>query len=272
MTRWVEIHRGTEPLLVCFPHTGSDLPAGDAQGLASPWLALRDTDWHVDRLYDFACALGATTVRTRVSRSIIDCNRDPSGLSLYPGQATTGLCPLTTFDGDALYSAQPPGEADIEKRLQRYFHPYHQAVAEEIARLRATHPWIVLYDAHSIRSRVPILFEGELPQFNIGTNGDASCDPRLTASVAAICAASGHCHVVNGRFRGGWTTRHYGQPGSGVHAIQMELAMRGYLIEPAQPDSDNWPPPWAPAFARPMRDTLQAVLKACLEFASEGRS
>lgn len=260
---FLDIHRGEAPLIVAFPHAGSDL-AGIA-GLTDPWLATRDADWWIDAVYAFARDLGATTVATRISRTVIDCNRDPSGASLYPGQATTGLCPTETFDGEPLCAA--PDAAEIARRRAAYFAPYHAALAAEITRLRALHPHVVVYDAHSIRSHIPRLFDGELPQFNIGTDGGRTCDPALQNAIADICAASGHSHVVNGRFRGGWTTRHYGAPETGVHAIQMELAMRGYMPEPATPTPANWPPAFDPAFAAPLQETLRAVLTACLAFA-----
>ncbi len=267
MTGWLDIQRGEAPLVVAFPHTGSDL-ADTAMAFRSAWLARRDADWWVDRLYDFAADLGATTVRTAISRSVIDVNRDPTGASLYPGQATTELCPTTTFDGEPLYSGAAPDEAEIARRRELWFAPYHAAIAAEITRLRSIHPRVILYDAHSIRSHVPRLFDGELPQFNIGTNGGITCDPALENTIARICATSGHSHVVNGRFKGGWTTRHYGQPASGVHAIQMELAMRGYLAEPADLDEANWPAPLDAARAATISPTLSDVLKACLAFAA----
>ena len=271
MTGWLEIHPGEAPLIVAFPHTGMDLADMEAQ-FRSPWLARRNADWWVDLLYACARDLGATTVRTAISRSVIDVNRDPSGASLYPGQATTALCPTTTFDGEPLYATAEPDAAEIERRRARWFAPYHAALAGEIARLRAAHPRVVLYDAHSIRSRIPRLFAGELPQFNIGTNGGVACDPALKDAVTSICAASGHSHVVDGRFRGGWTTRHYGKPDKGVHAIQMELAIRGYMTEPDVPDETNWPPPFDPAFAAPLQGTLRAILAACLDFARKGQA
>jgi N-formylglutamate deformylase len=266
---WLEVREGDSPLIVAFPHTGTDIPDEVAPGLLSPWLARRDADWWVDRLYDFAADLGATTVRTAISRTVIDVNRDPSGASLYPGQATTELCPTTTFDGEPLYRPDAaPDEAAIAARRAAYFAPYHDALTRQIERLRVRHGRVVLYDAHSIRSRIPRLFDGELPQFNIGTNSGGACDARLSAAVAAICAAGGLPHVTDGRFKGGWTTRRYGAPGQGVHAIQMELACRGYMDEPAAaPTPDTWPAPYDPARAAPMRAILADILQACLAFA-----
>lgn len=264
---WLDIQRGDIPLIVAFPHTGTDIPDNLEAQFASCWTARKDTDWWVDKLYGFAAGLGATTVRTRISRSVIDVNRDPSGASLYPGQATTELCPTTTFDGKNLYRDHGPAADEIDRRRERYFDPYHAALAAEIARLREQHERVVLYDAHSIRSHIPRLFYGELPQFNIGTNGGASCDSTLATTVEAICAASGYSHVRDGRFRGGWTTRHYGQPDAGVHAIQMELAMRGYMDEQTISGSSNWLPPFDRARAAAIIPILSEIVKACIAFA-----
>lgn len=266
MNDWLTVHRGTEPLVVAMPHTGTEIPADIAPRFVSEWDARRDADWWVDHLYDFAPGMGATVVRTAISRSVIDVNRDPSGASLYPGMATTGLCPIENFDGEPIYREGEPDEAEIARRRERYFDPYHAALEAELERLRAEHGRVVLYDAHSIRSRIPRLFEGELPQFNIGTNDGATCAPELTRVVAAICEMADST-VVNGCFKGGWTTRHYGRPDEGIHAIQMELAMRGYLREPSEPTPGNWPVPYDPQLAEPMIAVLRDVLGACIDFA-----
>lgn len=265
---WLTVTRREAPLLVSVPHTGTDL-AGLEPRLVSPWLARRDADWHIDRLYDFAAGLGATVVHTAVSRTAIDVNRDPSGASLYPGQATTGLCPLETFDGDSLYRVgEIPDEAEIEERRKNWFDPYHAALAEEIERLRRLHPRIVLYDCHSIRSVIPRLFEGTLPVFNLGTNDGRSADPALQTLVEGTMSGSGESFVVNGRFKGGWIIRHHGEPAAGVHALQMELACRGYLDEPVGPvGPDNWPVPFVPGFAAPMRTTLTRILETATRWA-----
>ncbi|MEK0265543.1 N-formylglutamate deformylase [Stenotrophomonas rhizophila] len=266
---WLQIHRGDVPLIVSFPHTGTELPDALVAQFVSPWLARRDADWWVHELYAFAQQMGATTVRTAVSRSVIDVNRDPSGTSLYPGQNTTGLCPLTTFDNQPLYrDGHGPDEAEIARRRDTWFAPYHDALAAEIARLRALHGTVVVYDAHSIRSHIPHLFDGQLPQFNLGTNGDTTCDNALTDVVDNLCAMSGMSHVRNGRFKGGYITRHYSDIPGGVHTLQMELACRGYMHEPEAVDEHSWPTPLDPDHAAPLRATLQQVLDACLDFAT----
>jgi N-formylglutamate deformylase len=269
VANWLHIDRGDAPLIVSFPHTGTDIPAEIEARLISPWLGRKDADWWVHQLYDFAQTLGATTIRTTISRTVIDVNRDPSGKSLYPGQTTTELCPTTTFDGEALYRAgQEPDENDIAEHSAAFFAPYHAALSGEIARLRARHGKVVLYDAHSIRSLVPRLFDGPLPNFNIGTNGGTTCDGALTQAVEAICDGTEFSSVTNGRFKGGWTTRHYGRPGDGVHAIQMELADRGYMDEPAEMTPTNWPTHYDPGRAAAIRVALIKILTACLDFAA----
>jgi formiminoglutamase len=270
---WLSIERGEEPLIVAMPHTGTEIPADFEAQFHSPWLARKDTDWWVDRLYDFAPGLGATVVCTSISRSVIDVNRDPSGKSLYPGQNTTELCPTTTFDGEPLYrDGQPPDGSEIADRRLLYFNPYHGAIRSEIARLRDAHRKVVLFDAHSIRSNIARLFEGELPQFNIGTNSGTSCALELTNAVDTVCAETQFSRVLNGRFKGGYTTRHYGEPSKGVHAIQLELAVRAYMDEPAAPSPDNWPSPYDDNRATPLRAALERILKACIDFVREETS
>ncbi|MGY4395017.1 N-formylglutamate deformylase [Sphingomonas sp. UYAg733] len=259
---WLHVERRDTPLILAFPHGGNLIPNDLIGQFRSPWWAIRDADWHIAALYDGLAE--ATTIRTDISRSVIDCNRPPSGGSLYPGHATTGLCPIETFDGEALYR---DGETpDIEASRASYFTPYHEAIEAEIARLRALHPRVVVYDCHSIRSVIPRLFDGKLPELNIGTDNGVTCDSALSDAVVAACGE--RSHVLNGRFRGGWTTRHYGRPADGVHAIQMEIAMRAYLDEPTgEPDESNWPPAWAPDRAAPLRADLTNVLTAVLTFA-----
>ena len=265
---WLHVEQGSAPLLLSMPHAGTTLRGLDDR-FVSPWLARKDADWYVPQLYSFARELGATMVWTDVSRSVIDVNRDPSGKSLYPGQATTDLCPTTSFDGEPLYRADASLQAhEIQARRERYFDPYHAALSREVARLLERHPHIVLYDCHSIRSSVPRLFDGELPQFNIGTNDGKSCAPDLALAVQTVCAASNFSFVLNGRFKGGFITRYFGQPQRRIHAIQMELAMRGYLREQSGDVSEaDWPPPFEPMHAAPVRNVLRDVLERCISFA-----
>ena len=232
----VEIRQGSSPIILGLPHTGTNVPADIWERLNDEGRKLRDTDWHVDRLYG-GLLPEATTVRATFHRYVIDANRDPSGKSLYPGQNTTGLVPLTDFDNQPIWqSGGEPNDADVAARLAAFHQPYHAALAGEIDRVKDEHGVAILYDCHSIRSLCPFLFEGRLPDFNIGTNDGASCAPEIEDEARKICAAAaGYSHVVNGRFKGGWTTRHYGSPQRGVHAIQMELTQSTHLETEAPP-------------------------------------
>jgi N-formylglutamate deformylase len=265
---WLSVRRGAAPFVVSLPHTGTDL--GPLEGrFVSPWLARKDADWHVETLYDFAAGYDATIVRTALSRSMIDVNRDPSGVSLYPGQATTELCPSTTFDGEPLYRpGDAPDASEIEERKRLWFAPYQEALRAEINRLRSRFPRAVLYDCHSIRSVIPRLFEGELPVFNLGANSGASADAGRVRKVASTLAACGESYVVDGRFKGGWITRDFGRPESGVHALQMELACRAYLIEPDEVGETNWPAPLDADRAARTRDTLREIFDAIAAFST----
>jgi formiminoglutamase len=269
---WLTIVRGHAPLVVSIPHAGTEISSAVHSQLVSSWHARKDADWWVDRLYGFANGQGATIIRTALSRSVIDVNRDPGGQSLYPGQATTELCPTTTFDGEPLYKdGRAPDEDEIGHRRRNFFQPYHEALERELSGLGREHRTIVLFDAHSIRSCVPRLFDGELPQLNFGTNSGASCSPELIARLEEIAGRSEYSCVTNGRFRGGYITRHYGRPANGVHAVQLELAMRAYMDEPAAPSADNWPTPYDDMRAAPLRGLLTRLLEACIAFAREER-
>jgi formiminoglutamase len=266
---WLIVERRDAPLIVSIPHAGTEL-LGFESAFVDPWLARKDTDWRLDELYDFVDPLGATTVRTKISRSIIDVNRDPSSASLYPGQATTELCPTTTFDGEPLYRAgRAPDAADIAERRRLYFDPYHAALSAEIARLRQTFKRVALFDAHSIRSRILRLFEGKLPEYSLGTNSGASCDSGLSKAVGSVLATSSESMVVDGRFKGGWITRAYGKPSRGVEALQLELACRAYMQEPERPAPGNWPAPIDEKRATATRATLERALEAILAWIAD---
>ncbi|HXS07073.1 MAG TPA: N-formylglutamate deformylase [Rhizomicrobium sp.] len=269
MSDWLSVRRGEAPLILSFPHTGTFLPPEVEQHLVSPWLARKDTDWGIDRLYDFAADLDATIIRTAISRTVIDVNRDPAGKSLYPGQDTTALCPTATFDGEALYrEGLEPGTEEIARRRRLFFDPYHAALGEEIARLRRLHGRIILYDAHAIRSVIPRLFAGTLPHLNIGTDNGRTADGELVRDIETRCGRTNFTFVVNGRFRGGWTTRHYGDPARGVHAIQMEIACRSYMEDPVRVTKNNWPPAvMGDAQVAELRALLKDILTNCIRLA-----
>ena len=223
---------GTLPLLISIPHLGTRLPEEFAAQMNPSATIRQDTDWHLDRLYAFAAALGASVLEARVSRYVIDLNRPPGGESLYPGQTTTGLCPTETFRGEPLYQdGAAPDATEQDRRLQAYWLPYHAALSAELARLEAAHGSVLLWDAHSIAGVLPRLFEGQLPDLNFGTNGGQSCGAALLESVVAVARDSRFTHVLNGRFKGGYITRHYGRPERNVHAIQLEMRQSLYMDE-----------------------------------------
>ncbi|MEP1209027.1 MAG: N-formylglutamate deformylase [Rhizobiaceae bacterium] len=230
----VEIHQGNSPIVLGLPHTGTHVPPDIFQQLNTSGQGLVDTDWHIHRLYD-GLLEGATTVRATFHRYVVDANRDPSGVSLYPGQNTTGLVPLTDFNGEDIWNS-PPSNADIEERRTAFHAPYHAALQAELNRVHSLHGVAILYDCHSIRSDIPFLFEGILPDFNIGTNSGTTCASEIESTTVKICAqAKPYSSILNGRFKGGWTTRHYGQPANNIHAIQMELAQSTYLKQESAP-------------------------------------
>jgi formiminoglutamase len=251
----VEVRQGDGPVILGLPHTGTWLPDAIRARLNDRGRMLADTDWHIDRLYD-GLLPDPTTVRATFHRYVIDANRAPDDASLYPGQNTTGLVPVTDFDGLPIWT-DAPGADDVADRTARFHAPYHAALAAEIERVRARHGVAILYDCHSIRSRIPFLFEGTLPDFNIGTNDGATCAPAVEAVVLAVCrAATGYTYVANGRFKGGWTTRHYGRPEAGIHAIQMELAQATHLAAEAAPFA------YDEARAADLREPLREILHA----------
>ncbi|HEX4854563.1 N-formylglutamate deformylase [Arenimonas sp.] len=229
------LHRGDAPLLVSLPHDGTEVPADIAARLLPAARAVPDTDWFVSRLYAFARALGASVLVPRYSRYVVDLNRRPDDVSLYPGQNTTGLCPAVRFDGEPVYlPGQAPGVDEVQARVETYWRPYHDALAAELARLRERHGRVLLWEGHSIRGTVPFLFEGRLPDLNLGTAAGTSCAPGVQARLEAVLAAqSDYSWVANGRFKGGYITRHYGRPAQGVDAVQLELAQPTYMDEDA---------------------------------------
>ncbi|HEU0276478.1 MAG TPA: N-formylglutamate deformylase [Rhodanobacteraceae bacterium] len=257
------LNPGTAPLLVSLPHDGTAVPAPLEARLSAAARRAPDTDWHVGRLYEFAHALGASVITPHWSRYVADLNRDPAGHALYPGRSETSLVPTRSFADKPIYAAgDVPGAAEIAARRARYWQPYHDALAGELTRLRALHPRVVLWDGHSIRSEVPMFFTGRLPDFNLGTAGGASCSPALQARLGAVLqahadGAAGHYnHVVNGRFKGGYITRHYGRPETGVEAVQLEMAQCIYM------DEDTFE--YLPERAAPVVAVLRALLDACL--------
>lgn len=223
------LKRGSTPLLVSLPHVGSLIPPDIASRLTTRALVSEDTDWHLDRLYDFVLALGAGMIHSHYSRYVIDLNRPPDDTRLYSTN-TTGLCPLRFFTGEPLYQdGMGPDTEEITTRRKTYWQPYHDAIESELARIKDKFGFAILYDGHSIRSRLPWLFDGKLPDFNLGTEDGKSCSPLLQRGVTDCL--SHLSFVVNGRFKGGYITRHYGNPNGNIHTLQMEMCQSTYMQE-----------------------------------------
>jgi N-formylglutamate deformylase len=258
-------HQGTQPLLISMPHVGTYVPPAIAARMTVEARQVHDTDWHLDQLYAFAKDMGASILQATHSRYVVDLNRPPDNANLYPGQDTTGLCPVDTFDATPIYlPGAAPDDAEIAARRDAVWQPYHQQLAHELARIRALHGSAVLWDAHSIRSVVPRFFEGKLPDLNLGTANGASCAPELAqALLARAMQAPGYTAVLNGRFKGGHITRHYGQPHTGVHAVQLEMTQSSYMQE-------HMPFDYLPAVAAGMQPHLRAMLAVALQFAQRG--
>jgi len=228
-----DFKQGKIPLLVSMPHSGLGLCEGLEEKLTDSAKSLPDTDWHIPRLYDFVSALGASVIKANYSRFVIDLNRPPDNQSLYPGQAGTGLCPVVLFSGENLYlPGQQPTQEEITNRLETYWQPYHDKLKNELERIRSVHGYVILYDAHSIRSEVPRLFDNRLPDLNVGTVHQQSCAPAISNAIRQqLETDNNYSYALNARFVGGYITRHYGAPKENVHAIQMELSQLSYMDE-----------------------------------------
>ncbi len=232
MNETFALHRGSSPLLISVPHDGRQIPDEIRARMTPAGQEIPDTDWHVARLYDFAGAIGASILVAHYSRFVVDLNRSASDEVLYPGQAVTGLCPQKTFAGDDIYQpGEEPGEAQKQERVRRYWMPYHTALSRELKALREQHGYALLWDAHSIPGEVPRLFEGRLPTLNFGTYDEQSCAPAIANPVFRAAKSSAFDAVLNGRFKGGNITRHYGDPENHIHAMQLEIAQRCYMDE-----------------------------------------
>ena len=250
-----QLIQGDTPLLISIPHMGTFVPADVKSRMTPAAQALPDTDWHVDKLYWFAKDMGAGLLMATHSRYVVDLNRPQDDQHLYPGQVKTGLCPLETFDGEPIYlEGDEPDEIEKLNRVASYWLPYHETLEGELKRIKEKFGYAILYDAHSIRARVPRLFDGQLWDLNLGSAHDKSCAPAMAAAALTAASGGGYSAVLNGRFVGGHITRHYGQPASGVHAIQMELTWPNYM--------DDGPPY---AYRKDKAENLQGVLKKVMQ-------
>jgi N-formylglutamate deformylase len=252
-------HAGTTPVLIDVPHCGTFVPPEIASDMSEAGKRVLDTDWHVEKLYAFAPRLGAGLFHATHSRYVADLNRDPDGKPLYPGADNTEVVPLRSFhDAEVWLPGRAPSARDVKRRIDTYWRPYHAALAREVAAVKTRHSFCILLDGHSIFSKVPRFFDGTLPDLNLGTADGKSCAPALeAAAAAALAGAKGFTHVVNGRFKGGYITRHYGHPAEGVHTLQLEMAMSAYLDESA-------PDRYEAARAAPLMAVLEKVVAALL--------
>jgi N-formylglutamate deformylase len=250
-----QLEQRSGPLLISIPHVGTHIPDALKDDYSPLALTVPDTDWHLDKLYAFAARLGATVISARLSRYVVDVNRPASGESLYPGMVTTDLCPLETFSGEAVYrEGHEPSAGEVSRRVESYWRPYHAALQQEIARLRALHPRILVWEAHSISSVVPRLFSGKLPDFCFGTADGQSCGEQVIAGALAQVRKSDASWVVNGRFKGGYITRRYGAPVNGVHGVQLEMCQSLYMDEV---------PPFR--FRPDLSERVAPIVQACVE-------
>jgi len=261
MTAVFEQQFGDLPLLISVPHDGRAIPDDILDRMTDAGRALPDTDWDVARLYKFAAEIGANTLVANYSRYVVDLNRPSDDAALYSGQVATGLCPLETFAGDAIYRSGDVDDAERADRVEKYWRPYHDQLRDTLAAIREAHGYALLWDAHSIPSIVPRLFDGELPELNLGSNGTRSCARPIEAAVARVATASSHSAIVNGRFKGGYITRHYGAPEEHIHALQLEIAQRAYMSEESQ-FFDS-------AKAAVLRVTLRKMLASFMDTAKE---
>ena len=252
---------GTTPLVVSLPHVGTEIPDALKHRYDDRALAVEDTDWHLEKLYDFATTFGASVIVPKFSRYVIDLNRPPDNTPMYPGASNTELCPSTFFNGEPLYrDGLKPDTVEVDKRRETYWLPYHDSLCVELKRVREQFGYALLWDGHSIRSEIPWLFDGKLPDLNLGTANGASCDASLRTRLTEFLASNtSNTHTVDGRFKGGYITRHYGRPDAGIHAVQMEMCQSLYMQEV---------PPFAYDEAKGMQiqPTLEQLLQVMLDW------
>ena len=224
--------QGKGPLLVSIPHVGTCLAPEIEDDLTDMGKTVTDTDWHLDQLYDFLEDMGASSLMAHYNRTVIDLNRAADGEILYPGQSETELCPTTSFDNQSLYKAgRAPDAPEILRRKEAYWQPYHDKLTAELNRIKDHYGYALLWEAHSIQSHVPRFFEGRLPDLNFGNGNGTSCDEGLAQGLLSHAISSPYDAVLNGRFKGGYITRHYGDPDNHIHAIQLEISQINYMDE-----------------------------------------
>lgn len=253
--------KGSTPLLIDVPHVGTHIPEDLAARMTPEALRTPDTDWHQDRLYDFAHDMGASMLAATHSRFVVDLNRAPDDVSLYPGQDTEGLLPLKTGAREPVYQpGMEPDDAERDLRRDTYHAPYHAKLADVLAEIKAEHGYALLWDAHSIKSQLPRYFDGKLWDLNLGTNNGQSCDPAIQDGLERIAeTADGYTQKMNGRYIGGYITRHYGKPAEDIHAVQLELSWATYMDE-------EYPYNYREDLASGIRPVLKQLLEVMLAY------
>jgi len=214
------------------PHNGVEIPEAISKNMTKVATNVVDTDWFMDKLYSFAVDKGCGIINPNFSRYVIDLNRDPDEKELYPGADNTNLCPTSQFDYSSIYFEDgKPSKSEIAHRVDAYWSPYHQCITQELNRLRKKFGMAFLFDAHSIASNVPRFFDGKLTDFNFGTNAEKSCSNYVLSDIQEKVNLEPFSSVYNGRFKGGYITRHYGDPENNIHTLQLELSQSTYLNE-----------------------------------------
>jgi len=249
-------HKGSKPLLVSMPHVGLENPEYIKSNMTSHGVNMMDTDWYIDRLYDFLLDMDVSIIGAKYSRYVVDLNRGIDGTNLYPGKKVSGLCPTHTFDGVSLYKKD--FKIDEAARINRYWRPYHDKISNELSRIKQYHGFTRLWDAHSIKSHVPELFNGRLPDLNLGTGNGTSADMELVKKLDKIIRNSKYTNALNGRFKGGYITRHYGDPKNNIDAIQLEISQITYMNEKTNEFDER--------LANQLRPTLKKLIETLISF------
>lgn len=258
-----QLIKGRVPLLISMPHNGQEIPSDIAKKMTAQAQTVPDTDWYKDKLYDFAVEIGAYILMPKYNRYVIDLNRNPNGVDLYPGANSTELCPTTAFDLTPLYlDGYTPDKQEINRRIGLYWQPYHQAIKDTLAGMKQQFGKAVLLEAHSILSHVPRFFDGRLPDFNFGNADGKSCSENMLSRVKSL-DYSPYTMVSNGRFKGGFITREYGKPQDNIHGLQLELSQITYMNEATHEYNES--------LALQVKPKLKALVECLIDFAQDTR-
>lgn len=220
------------PILISSPHSGTAFPEEirghyNPEAIAAP----DDTDWFIDKLYDFAPSLGITMIAARYSRWVIDLNRDPESNPLYDdGRVITDLCPTMSFMEEPIYKEdQLPNRKEIDRRLGQYYWPYYFKLQSLLNDLKKEFGQVLLWDAHSIRQYVPTIRKELFPDLILGDNDEKSASEDLIKTSLDKLGESRLKLNHNNPFKGGHITRYFGKPSDNQHALQLEMTKINYM-------------------------------------------